>query len=340
VGRDLAIDLGTASTLVYRLGEGVVFDESTVVALHAVSGDVIAVGEEAWRIIGGGTGEVVGMRPLRKGTMTEFEVTQRFLEVVIRRSLSGRYPKPRVLITIASGSSPVERRALEEAVAMSGGKQVTLVDEPLAAAIGAGLPIQEPVGSLIVDIGGARSEMAVVSMGGIVSGHTVMVGGFDLDVAIQEHVRAHYGVAIGERAADEVKRAVGSAFPMGSGRAALVVGRELSTGNTVEVKLDEVEVRQAMTDPIERIIDAARRTLAEAPPELTHDVLETGMFLMGGGALMTGLDLLLAQECEVPVHVAENPRETVVRGAGHMLEHLERYRSSFQLVRPARRVSR
>ena len=337
MARDLAIDLGTASTQVYRLGEGIVFDESTVVALHAVTGDVVAIGEEAWRIIGSGTGEVVGMRPLRQGTITEFEVTQRFLEVVIRRSLAGRYPRPRVLITIASGSSPVERRALEEAVAMSGGRQVTLVEEPLAAAIGAGLPIQEPVGSLVVDIGGARSEMAVVSMGGIVSGQTVMLGGFDLDVAIQDHVRDTYGVAIGERAADEVKRAVGSAFPIGTGKAALVVGRELSSGNTVEVKLDEVEVRQAMAQPIGRIVEAARRTLAEAPPELTHDVLETGMFLMGGGALLTGLDLLLAQECEVPVHVAENPRETVIRGAGHMLEHLERYRTSFQLERPVGR---
>jgi rod shape-determining protein MreB len=164
-----------------------------------------------------------------------------------------------------------------------------------------------------------------------------MLGGFDLDVAIQDHVRESYSVAIGERAADEVKRAVGSAFPIGSGKAALVVGRELSTGNTVEVKLDEVEVRQAMGQPIGRIVEAARRTLAEAPPELTHDVLETGMFLMGGGALLTGLDLLLAQECEVPVHVAENPRETVIRGAGHMLEHLERYRTSFQLERPVGR---
>lgn len=333
MARELAIDLGTASTLVYRLGEGVVFDEATVVALDGVSGDVVAIGDEAWRMIGSGTGEIVGMRPLREGAITEFDVTQRFLEVVLRRVAPGRFPKPRVLITIASGSSPVERRALEEAVAIGGGKQVTLVEEPLAAAIGAGLPIQEPVGSLIVDIGGARSEMAVVSMGGIVSGQTVMVGGFDLDVAIQEHVRVRYGVAIGERTADEVKRAVGSAFPIGSGKQALVVGRQLATGNAVEVRLDEVEVRQAMSEPIGRIVDAARRTLAEAPPELTHDVLETGMFLMGGGALLTGLDLLLSEECEVPVHLAENPRETVVRGAGHMLEHLERYRASFQLER-------
>ena len=191
---------------------------------------------------------------------------------------------------------------------------------------------------MIVDIGGARSEMAVVSMGGIVSGQSVDASAASISTSRSRITCASaYGVAIGERAADEVKRAVGSAFPMGSGKAALVVGRELSSGNTVEVRLDEVEVRQAMAEPIGRIVDAARRTLAEAPPELTHDVLETGMFLMGGGAMLTGLDLLLAQECEVPVHVAEHPRETVVRGAGHMLEHLERYRTSFQLERSGRR---
>ena len=219
----------------------------------------------------------------------------------------------------------------------SGGKQVTLVEETLAAAIGAGLPIHEPVGHLIVDIGGARSEMAVVSMGGVVSGGGVRVGGFDLDAGIQEHIRSTYGVAIGETSAEELKLALGSAFPSASGRAALVVGRELATGNTVEVKLDEDELRHAMAEPIGRMIDAARRTLAQAPPELTHDILETGMFLTGGGSLLKGLDLLLAQECEVPVHIAERPLETVAIGAGRMLEHLEEYRSAFQLVRPGGR---
>ncbi|MGZ8567545.1 MAG: rod shape-determining protein, partial [Actinomycetota bacterium] len=186
---------------------------------------------------------------------------------------------------------------------------------------------------LIADIGGARSEMAVVSMGGVVSGNAMRVGGFDLDVAIQDHLRARYGVAIGEMAAEELKIAIGSAFPAGTGRAAIVLGRELATGNTVEVKVDEDEVRQAMAEPIGRIVATARRTLAEAPPELTHDVLETGMFLTGGGSLLRGLDLRLAQECEVPVHITERPLETVVLGAGTMLEHLEEYRSAFQLVR-------
>lgn len=332
MGRDLAIDLGTANTLVYRQGDGIVFDQPTVVALHAGNGDVVAIGDEAWRMIGGDSGNVVGMRPLRQGMITEFEVTQRFVEVVLRR-VAVRFPKPRVLICIPSESSPVEKRAMEEAVAFSGGKGVTLVDEPLAAAIGAGLPVHEPVGNLIVDIGGGRSEMAVVSMGGIVAGHAIRVGGFDLDAAIQGHVRAAYGVAIGEKAAEETKIAIGSAFPSGAQRAARVIGRDLASGNTVEVKLDEDELRTAMMAPIRKIVEAARRTLAEAPPELTHDVLESGMFLTGGGSLMKGLDQLLAEECEVPVHVAERPLETVVLGAGHMLEHLDDYRSAFQLVK-------
>jgi rod shape-determining protein MreB len=337
VGRDLAIDLGTANTIVYRQGDGIVFSQPTIVALHVSTGDVVAIGTDVARMTGGDSGNVVALRPLRTGAVTEFEVTQRFLALVLRKAVPGRYPKPRVLICIPSESSPVERRALEEAVNDSGGRQVTLVEETLAAAIGAGLPIHEPVGHLIVDIGGARSEMAVVSMGGVVSGQGVRVGGFDLDVAIQEHVRTTYGVAIGETVAEELKLALGSAFPSATGRAALVIGRELATGNTVEVKLDEDEVRHAIADPIARIVGAAKRTLAQAPPELTHDVLETGMFLTGGGSMLKGLDLLLAQECEVPVHIAERPLETVAIGAGHMLEHLEEYRSAFQLARPGGR---
>ncbi|HTG47363.1 MAG TPA: rod shape-determining protein MreB [Actinomycetota bacterium] len=337
MGRDLAIDLGTANTVVYREGDGIVFRQPTLVALRVSTGDVVAIGDDVARARGGDQGNVVSMWPMRSGAITEFEVTQRFLAKVLRATAPGRYPKPRVLICIPSDSSPVERRALEEAIDGSGGKQVTLVEETLAAAIGAGLPIHEPVGHLIVDIGGARSEMSVVSMGGVVSGGGVRVGGFDLDAAIQEHIRVTYGVAIGETSAEELKLALGSAFPSATGRAALVVGRELATGNTVEVKLDEDELRHAMAGPIGRMIEAARRTLAQAPPELTHDILETGMFLTGGGSLLKGLDLLLAQECEVPVHIAERPLETVALGAGRMLEHLEEYRSAFQLVRPGGR---
>lgn len=333
MGRDIAIDIGTANTLVYRQGGGVVFDQPTVVALHAGSGDVLAMGEDAWRMIGGDSGNVLAMRPLRHGTITEFDVTQRMLEVVLKRVGASRLTRPRVLACVPSMSSEVEKRAVEEALRSAGARQVTLVEEPLAAAIGAGLPVHEPVGSLLVDIGGGRSEMAVLSMGGVVSGHSVRLGGFDLDAAIRDHMRTVYGVAIGERSAEELKIAIGSAFPSGLSRAAVIVGRELSSGNTVEVKLTEDEVRQAMAGPVAGIVDAARTTLAESPPELTHDVLESGMFLTGGGSLMKGLDMLLAQECEVPVHVAEQPLLTVALGAGRMLEHLEDYRSAFQLVR-------
>jgi rod shape-determining protein MreB len=265
--------------------------------------------------------------------MTEFDTTRRMLEVVLRRVGVARFPKPAVLVCVPSLATDVERRAIDEAVRAAGGGRVTMVDEPLAAAIGAFLPVHEPVGNLVVDVGGGRSEMAVVSMGGVVSGRSATVGGFDLDRALQDHIRAEYDVAIGEKAAEELKIAIGSAFPTATAKAALVPGRELSSGNTVEVKVTEAEVRQALSGPIRGLVEAARRTLAEAPPELTHDVLETGIFLTGGGSLLRGLDLLLAQECEVPVHVAERPRETVVAGAGVMLEHLEDYRTAFQLVR-------
>jgi rod shape-determining protein MreB len=332
-GRDLAIDLGTANTLVYRQGDGIVFDQPTVVAMNAASGKVEAMGDEAWQMIGGRSGNVVAVRPLRHGVMTEFDITQRMIEVVLRRVGVPRFPKPRVLVCIASESSEVERRAVEEAVRSAGGRGVVLVEEPLAAAIGAGLPVQDPVGNLVVDIGGGTTEMAVVSMGGVVSGVSIRVGGFDLDAAIADHIRAAYGVAIGEKAAEEIKIAIGSAFPAPRGRAAVVTGRALESGAPRDVRVTEDEIRAAMSEPVGRIVDAARRTLAEAPPELTHDVLETGMFLTGGGGLLRGLDLLLSQECEVPVHLTERPLETVVLGAGAMLEYLDDYRSSFQLTR-------
>lgn len=332
-GRDIALDLGTANTLVYKQGEGIVFNEPTVVAMNSTTGAVEAMGEEAWAMIGGRSGSVVAVRPLRHGVMTEFDITQAMIEVVLRRVGVSRFPKPRVLTCIASESSEVERRAVDEAVRFAGGKGVVLVEQALAAAIGAGLPIHEPIGNLIVDIGGGTTEMAVVSLGGVVSGRSMRVGGFDLDAAIQLHMRTHYQVMIGEKAAEELKIAIGSAFPVQQGKAALVTGRELSSGAPKEFRVSEDEIRTAMSEPVRAIVEGARQTLAEAPPELTHDVLETGMFLTGGGGLLRGLDLLLSQECEVPVHLTERPLETVVLGAGVMLEHLDDYQSSFQLVR-------
>jgi rod shape-determining protein MreB and related proteins len=332
-GRDIALDLGTANTLVYKQGEGIVFNEPTVVAMNSTTGAVEAMGEEAWAMIGGRSGNVVAVRPLRHGVMTEFDITQAMIEVVLRRVGVSRFPKPRVLTCIASESSEVGRRAVDEAVRFAGGKGVVLVEQALAAAIGAGLPIHEPIGNLIVDIGGGTTEMAVASMGGVVSGRSMRVGGFDLDAAIQQHMRTRYQVMIGEKAAEDLKIAIGSAFPVQQGKAAIVTGRELSSGAPKQIQIGEDEIRTAISEPVRAIVEGARRTLAEAPPELTHDVLETGMFLTGGGGLLRGLDLLLSQECEVPVHLTERPLETVVLGAGVMLEHLDDYQSSFQLVR-------
>ena len=283
-------------------------------------------------MLGGDSGNVLAVRPLREGTMTEFDVTQRMLAVVLRRVGVTRFPKPGVLVCVPPLSTNVERRAIERAIRYAGGRQVVPVEEPLAAAVGANLgprAAREPDRRhrRRADRDGRRLD------GGVVSGRSASVGGFDLDAAIQEHIRSTYGVSIREKSAEELKVAIGSAFPSPTGRAAKVIGRELATGNTVEVKVDEDEIRQAMAPAVKTIVDEARITLAEAPPELTHDVLETGMFLTGGGSLLRGLDMLLAQECEVPVHVVEHPLETVVSGAGRMLEHLDDYRTSFQLLR-------
>ncbi len=332
MGREIAIDLGTANTLVYRQGVGIVFDEPTVVAVDG-AGRVAAAGEEAWRMIGGRGGNTTIVRPLRHGVMTDFDTTQQMIAIMLRKIGTPRFPKPRAVVCVPSESSAVELRAVDEAVRFAGGRSPVLVEEGLAAAIGAGLPIHEPVGNLVVDIGGGTTEMVVVSMGGVVSGRSLRIGGFDMDVAIQEHFRSRYGLAIGEKAAEELKIAIGAAFPSPEHRAAKVTGRDIASGAPTEVKVTEDEIRQATAEPVQAIADAARTTLAEAPPELTHDVLETGMFLTGGGGLLRGMDLLLAQECEVPVHLTERPTETVVLGAGAMLDHLEEYRSSFQLVR-------
>ncbi|HEX9375531.1 MAG TPA: rod shape-determining protein [Actinomycetota bacterium] len=335
MGRDLAIDLGTANTLVYRQGEGIVFNEPTVIALNTRSGDVLAMGDEAWEMIGRTPGNVVAMRPLRHGAITDFDITQHMIRLILKRVGVSRFPKPRVLICVPSAITGVERRAVKEAAELAGARDVVLVEEPLAAAIGANLPVHEPIGNLIVDIGGGTSEMAVVSMGGIIAGKAIRVGGFDMDGAVQAHIRKVYGIAVGERTAEQIKMAIGSAYPTPGIPPARVRGRELATGMPKQVEVQEEEIREALAEPVRQIIEAARDSLSEAPPELAHDVLETGMFLTGGGSLLKGIPVRLARECEVPVHVTEQPLETVVLGAGRMLEHYSEYRSSFLFTRGA-----
>jgi rod shape-determining protein MreB and related proteins len=336
MGRDLAIDLGSASTLVYRAGEGIVFDEPTVVAVHAHSGKILEMGDRAWEVIDRSPASATVSRPLRSGRITDFDVLHRMFKLIFQRIGMPRFPRPKVLIAVPSTITQVERRALEQAVHSAGARTPILVDASLAGAIGAGLPIHEPVGNLIVDIGGAMTEFAVVSMGGVVDGRATQVGGFDMDAAIQAHVREAYNVMIGEKTAERVKMAIGSAYPTsGRMRGARIRGRETATGGPRDIELSEAEVRGALSVPVRAIAAAARHALSEAPPELTHDVLETGMFLAGGGGLLRGMDMLLAQECEVPVHVTENPRHTVVIGAGTMLEQFDAFATSVQMDRPS-----
>ena len=322
--RDVALDLGTANTLVYQAGRGIVFDEPTVVAVNR-SGEVLAVGHEARELLDRSPGDAIPVRPLKRGAVTDFDLARQMVRMVFRRIGVGRFTKPKVLVCVPSALTPVERRAVEEAVVSAGAKSAALVDEPLAAAVGAGLPIHEPVGNLVVDVGGGTSEIAVVAMGGMVLAMSIPVGGMDMDEAIQHYVRTRHGVVIGERAAERLKIELGSAYPAADARATDVRGREMGSGTPTMVTLAPEEVREALTNVVVSIVAATRDALAESPPDLAQDVLETGLFLTGGGALLRGLPIRLAQECEVPVHITEEPLRTVVLGAGHLLDSLPDY---------------
>ena len=335
MGRDLAIDLGTANTLVYRQGDGIIFNEPTVIAINAMTHDVLAMGEEAWGMIGRTPGNVVAVRPLRHGAITDFDITHRMFRHILHRVGVGRWPRPRVLICVPSAITEVERHAVIEAAHSAGARHVALVEQPLAAAIGAGLPIHEPVGNLVVDVGGGTSEMAVVSMGGIVAGTSIRVGGFDMDAAVQHHIRRLYDVAIGEKTAEQMKMAIGSAYPAEGLPNAQVRGRDIATGMPKEIEVRQDDLREALAETVNAIVQATKDCLAESPPELGHDVLETGIFLTGGGSLLTGMDMRLAQECEVPVHLTEQPLETVVVGAGRMLDSVPEFRSAGLFTRRA-----
>lgn len=324
MSRDLAIDLGSANTLVCARGRGIVLDEPTVIALNERTGEVLAMGEAAWREAGRGADAVVAFQPLRRGAISDFAITERLLHLVLRRVGAGRIFKPRVLICVPSSITPVERRAVAEAALEAGARQVSLIDEPVAAAIGAGLEIDEPTGNCIVDVGGGTTEVAVIAMGGIVSARTLRIGSFDLDDSIQRFMRREHGMAIGERTAEALKIAIGSAAPTDEEEKAEVQGRELETGAPKAVVVSSEEVRRALGDATRLIIEAVRGALAGTPPELAHDVLDRGIHLTGGGALLRGLDRRITLETDIPVHLAETPLTTVCLGAGEALEALDR----------------
>jgi rod shape-determining protein MreB len=329
MARDLAIDLGTANTLVYARGRGIVLNEPTVIALNSRSQDVLAIGHEAWQMIGRTPGYIVAVRPLRQGAITDFDITERMIRLLLQRCGVSRFNRPRVLICVPSAITSVERRAVTEAARRAGASEAFLMEQPMAAAIGAGLQIHEPVGNMVVDVGGGTSESAVISLGGLVAVRALRCGGFDLDSAIQLYVRRVHGIAIGERTAEEVKLAIGSAAPYGDEVYAEVRGREVMSGMPRVVKLSPEEVRGAIEEQIRQIVSAAVECLGEAPPELAQDIIFQGIHLVGGGSLLRGLAKRLATETAVPVHVVDTPLECVALGAGRCLESFDSLRSLF-----------
>jgi rod shape-determining protein MreB len=329
VSRDLAIDLGTANTLVYARGQGIVLNEPTVIALNSRTQEVLAMGHEAWHMIGRTPGHIVAVRPLRGGAITDFEITQRLIRLIFARAGITRLQRARVLVCVPSAITHVEQRAVLEATRRAGAAQTYLIEQPMAAAIGASLPIHEPLGNMVVDIGGGTSEMAVISMGGIVSLQAVRVGGFDFDAAISAYLRRDHGIAVGERTAEEIKLAIGSAFPTADEFKAEVRGRDLMSGLPRTIVLEPEEIREGLDEPIQRVLGSVKQALAETPPELAQDLLEMGIHLVGGGGMLRGFDRRIEHETGVPVRMSEMPLETVVLGAGRCLESFDRLRDMF-----------
>jgi rod shape-determining protein MreB and related proteins len=329
MARDVAIDLGTANTLVYQRGRGILFAEPTVLALNKETGAVLAMGEEAWHMIGRTPGYIVAVRPLRSGAISDFDVTEKLIRLILQRSGVTRLARPRVLVCVPSALTEVERRAVEEATLSAGARSCFLIEEPMAAAIGAGLPVHEPLGNLVVDVGGGTSEVALISLGGMVTNTPVRVGGFDLDAAITTYLRREYAIAVGERTAERIKIAVGSAWPMQNEEKAELRGRDLASGLPKNVVITSEEMREAIAEQVRAVVSAVLTCLGASPPDLVQDVLLNGITLTGGGGMLSGLDKLISQESEVPVHVTEQPLECVVMGAGKCLESFDQARSIF-----------
>ena len=321
--KDIGIDLGTANTLVFMKGKGIVMREPSVVAVDIRSEEVLAVGTQAKEMIGRTPGSIVAVRPLKDGVIADFDVTATMLKHFIRKAIkSNSFSRPRVVVCIPSGVTEVERRAVEDAARQAGAKEVELIEEPMAAAIGAGLPVAEPTGSMVVDIGGGTAEVAIISLGDIVTSCSVRVAGDKFDEAIISYVKKKYNLLIGERTAEDIKIKIGSAYPTEEMENVTmdIKGRNLVDGLPKNVTIHADEVRDALADPLVTIVDAIKSTLEKTPPELSADVIDHGIMLTGGGALLRGLDLLVAQETGMPVHVAERPLDCVVDGTGKRLE--------------------
>ena len=337
-GRDMAVDLGTANTLVYVRGRGIVLSEPSVVAIDQRTGEVHAVGLEAKRMLGRTPGTISAIRPLKDGVIADFDVTEQMLRHFIQKVHQHRFAHPRVVVCVPSGVTGVEKRAVEEATLSAGARQAYLIEEPMAAAIGAGLPVAEPTGNMIVDIGGGTTEVAVISLGGIVVSQSLRVGGDEMDEAITNHIKREYKLLIGMQTAEEIKLEVGSAHAMKEEVQAEVRGRDMLTGLPKTVILSSEEVRHALEEPVNQIIDAIKSTLDKTPPELAADIMDRGIVLAGGGALLQGLDERLRHETHMPVHLAESPLTCVAVGSGRSLEEFDvMHRSSTRALSLAQR---
>ncbi|APY88343.1 rod shape-determining protein [Streptomyces alfalfae] len=326
---DIGIDLGTANTLLYVRGKGIVLNEPSVVAVReGGKGGVLAVGTEAKETIGRTPGSITAIRPLRDGVISDYEAAEEMIRHFVRKALAGRRPRTRMVVCVPSGVTPVERRAIVHAAQRAGAKAVHLIEEPMAAAIGVGLPVAEPRGSMVVDIGGGTTEVAVISLGGIVTAQSLRVGGDRFDQAITDFVRKQHGLLVGERTAEDIKVAIGSAWPVPGQeefeqRTFTVRGREKVGGLPKTLDLTVREVRSALDEPVEQIIAAVRVTLEECPPELSGDIMEHGIILTGGGALLPGLDLRIASATNIPVFVADDPLDSVAQGCGKCVEDFD-----------------
>ena len=321
---DLGIDLGTANTLVYLRDHGIVLREPSVVAVQAGTRRVLAVGDEAKRMLGRTPGNIVAIRPLKDGVIADFDVTQAMLRHFIRKVNARRkLVGPRVVIAVPSGITEVEKRAVKDSAMQAGAREVYLIEEPMAAAIGVGLPVQEASGNMIIDIGGGTTEVAIISLAGIVFSRSVRVAGDELDEAIVQYMKRAYNLMIGERTAEEIKIKVGSAHPTGKDTTLEVKGRDLVSGLPKTLTITSQEVREALMEPVSTIVDAVRITLERCPPELSADLVDRGLVLAGGGALLRGLDKLISKETGLPVHVAEDPLSAVAEGTGRTLSELK-----------------
>lgn len=320
---DIGIDLGTATTLVYLKGEGVVLCEPSVVAIERGTSHVLAVGEEAKRMLGRTPGNIVAIRPMRDGVITDFEITEAMLRHFIRKVRRRRFQlRPRIVIAIPSGITEVERRAVKESAERAGAREVFLIEEPIAAAIGVGLPIQEPIGNMIIDIGGGTTEIAVISLAGIVFSKSIRIGGDEMDEAITEYLKKTYNLMIGERTAEEIKIKVGSAYPQEEEMSLEVKGRDLVAGLPKSVTISSEEVREALQEPLRAILEITKISLERTPPELAADLIEHGIVMAGGGSLLKGLDKLISEETGLPVHIADDPLTAVAQGTGKVLNEI------------------